>query len=107
MERSPMGRSPMGRSPNGEKRELPKYKCHKEVRAIKISDVTRDPSGVSVTITPAEAGYGPFQIDSDWMRRFNDDEDDMGYFVVYKDGYASWSPSKAFEEGYTLIGDET
>ena len=90
-----------------EQRELPKYKSHKEVWAIKIADATRDPNGVSVTITPAEAGYGPFQVDSDWMRRFDGDESDMGYFVRYEDDYASWSPSKAFEEGYTLIGDET
>jgi hypothetical protein len=26
-----------------------------------------------------------------------------GYFVVYKDGYKSFSPAKAFEEGYTRI----
>ena len=28
------------------------------------------------------------------------------YFVRYADGYESWSPRKAFEEGYGLIGDE-
>ena len=26
-----------------------------------------------------------------------------GYYVVYADGYASFSPSKAFEDGYTRI----
>ncbi len=26
-----------------------------------------------------------------------------GYFVVYKDGYKSFSPAEAFEEGYTRI----
>lgn len=26
-----------------------------------------------------------------------------GYFVVYEDGYESFSPAKAFEEGYTRI----
>lgn len=26
-----------------------------------------------------------------------------GYFVVYKDGYESWSPAEAFEEGYTRV----
>ena len=26
-----------------------------------------------------------------------------GYYVVYEDGYKSFSPSKAFDEGYTLI----
>ncbi len=26
-----------------------------------------------------------------------------GYFVVYEDGYQSYSPAKAFEEGYTRL----
>lgn len=26
-----------------------------------------------------------------------------GYYVVYTDGYVSWSPAKAFEEGYTKV----
>ena len=26
-----------------------------------------------------------------------------GYLVEYEDGYQSWSPKKAFEDGYTLI----
>jgi hypothetical protein len=29
--------------------------------------------------------------------------DDLGYIVCYRDGYTSWSPSKAFEEGHTEI----
>ena len=26
-----------------------------------------------------------------------------GYFVVYEDGYESWSPAGVFEAGYSLI----
>ena len=26
---------------------------------------------------------------------------DPGYYVVYEDGYESWSPTKAFEDGHT------
>jgi len=26
-----------------------------------------------------------------------------GYFVEYEDGYQSFSPAKAFEDGYTLV----
>lgn len=29
--------------------------------------------------------------------------DEPGYHVVYKDGYESWSPKKAFEEGYEAV----
>jgi hypothetical protein len=31
--------------------------------------------------------------------------DDLGYFVVYEDGYQSWSPTEAFEKGYTKRPD--
>ena len=31
-------------------------------------------------------------------------EDEEGYRVVYKDGYESWSPKEAFEDGYKRIG---
>jgi hypothetical protein len=26
-----------------------------------------------------------------------------GYYVLYDDGYESWSPAAAFESGYTLV----
>lgn len=31
-----------------------------------------------------------------------DREDEPGYLVQYSDGYASWSPEKAFEEAYRV-----
>lgn len=30
-----------------------------------------------------------------------------GYYVLYKDGFESWSPSDVFEEGYTELEPET
>lgn len=36
----------------------------------------------------------------------NAGENGDGYLVRYKDGYVSWSPSKAFEEAYCKIGRE-
>jgi len=32
-----------------------------------------------------------------------DDED--GYYVLYPDGYESWSPKATFEEAYRLVSD--
>ena len=29
-----------------------------------------------------------------------------GYYVRYPDGYESWSPAEAFEEGYTLVEEQ-
>ena len=37
----------------------------------------------------------------EWLDKHNPEVG--GYYVVYEDGYKSFSPAKAFEEGYTLI----
>lgn len=80
-------------------REMPRYKCNKEVWALKIAaiEVHEDKSA---TIAPADEGFLPFQTEKGWGERFKGDENDPGYYVQYRDGYTSWSPSKAFEEGY-------
>lgn len=86
--------------------EMPRYKCHKEVWALKIAEI-QDPtqpdceSDGSRIIVPADQGYAPFQVDHDYMRRNKPVVG--GYYVVYDDGYKSFSPAKAFEEGYRLI----
>lgn len=33
-------------------------------------------------------------------------KDEVGYKVVYPDGYVSWSPEKTFEAAYRLVSDE-
>ena len=80
--------------------EMPRYICHKKVHALKIAaiEVNEDKSA---TISPVEEGYAPFTTKPGWAEKFEGTEEDPGYYVVYADGYASWSPSKAFEEGYT------
>ena len=76
-------------------KEMPKYVCHKEVWALKIADVTGN------TITPTEEGYAPFQVPSEMYLRYTPTVGD--YYVVYADGYKSFSPAKAFEEGYSRV----
>ena len=80
-------------------RELPKYGCHKIVHAIKIRDVKSHEKGVE--ITPEEDGYAPFEVDVEYVRKHNPQV--CGYYVVYKDGYKSFSPADVFEDGYKLI----
>ena len=48
-----------------------------------------------------EDGYAPILVDQNFVRRHNPKAGDM--YVAYKDGYASVSPAKAFEDGYTRI----
>lgn len=96
--------------------ELPKYRCHKEVWALKIKEVIvhahTDPNyddKAWFASSDFQGGhllfentrYAPIPFDADWFRKHNPEKG--GYYVVYKDGYKSYSPAKAFEEGYTLI----
>lgn len=88
-------------------RELPKYKCHKEVWALKIKSIVRDgenenrESDGSAIITPEEDFYAPFRVEGSFLHKNKPFVG--GYYVVYKDGYTSFSPADAFESGYTKI----
>lgn len=81
---------------------LPRYRSHKIVQALKIGAIEVNENG-SAKIAPADAGYEPFTTREGWAVRFQGGEDDLGYFVVYPDGFSSWSPTIAFEEGYAKI----
>ena len=87
--------------------EMPRYLCHKKVWALKIAAIKRDGAGEdresdgSAIFTPAEVRYAAFRVGADFMCRHKPEVG--GYYVVYDDGYKSFSPAKAFEEGYTLI----
>lgn len=80
--------------------ELPKYKCHKEVWALKIKQVVTNPDGGWVII-PEEKGYAQFDISNEYYEKHKPEIG--GYYVVYKGGYKSFSPAIAFEEGYSLV----
>lgn len=82
------------------KAAMPKYKCHKEVRALKILEVSRKQDGTA-TLIFEENGYAPFVVSPEYVIRHNPQAG--GYYVVYEEGYASFSPAEAFETGYTRI----
>lgn len=90
--------------------EMPKYKSHKTVWALKIRKIHLDHEDArkegretdgSATITPEETGYAPFKVDRDYLAKHKPTVG--GYYVVYADGYKSFSPAKAFDDGYTRI----
>lgn len=87
---------------SGAAAEMPKYKCHKEVWALKIAAIEIH-EDKSATIAPEDKPFAPFTTEAGWATAFKGSEEDKGYYVVYKDGYKSWSPTKVFEEGYTRI----
>ena len=79
--------------------EMPKYICHKQVWALKIKEIKPIDSDGGIEITPEDEGYAPFYMDGEYAGKHNPEAG--GYYVVYKGGYTSFSPSEAFEEGYT------
>lgn len=82
---------------------MARYKCHKEVDAIKIAAIEIH-EDKSATIAPAHGeNCSPFRTRAGWAERWKGSETDLGYYVVYADGFPSWSPTKAFEEGYSRI----
>lgn len=86
---------------------MPKYKCHKEVHAIKIEDIVpqnwnkpnEETNGNYVLIV--EKPFAPIEVDREWFTKHK--PEGGGYYVIYADGYKSYSPAKAFEDGYTRI----
>lgn len=83
-------------------KELPAYKCHKIVRAAKITEIEKhegDGTGHQTMIF-GEVGAYQFLTDA-WNDRHKPQVG--GYYVVYEDGYTSYSPAEAFESGYTKV----
>ena len=84
--------------------EMPKYKCHKEVWALKIKSVVNAPPTCPenwAALEIEDEGFAPVTVDDKFMAKHKPEAG--GYYVVYADGYKSYSPAKAFEDGYTRI----
>lgn len=81
--------------------EMPRYVCHKTVHALKLGGVGPKERDGSAFLYPSEKTYAPFRVSADYMTKHNPHVG--GYYVVYKDGYVSFSPADAFEGGYTRI----
>ncbi len=85
---------------------MPRYQCHKKVWALKIKKVTqeREQSGDGIinraVLEFCEEGYAPITVDQEFIARCPMIHAG-GYYVVYEDGYKSFSLAKAFEDGYT------
>lgn len=76
--------------------QMPRYKCHKEVWALQIDYIN---GGAELCFK--DRRYADMYVGPAWVDKFNPQPG--GYLVVYADGYRSYSPAKAFEEGYTLV----
>lgn len=83
--------------------EMPRYVCHKTVRALKVHTGPRHLTQEFVRLIPEDKRFGEFLVHESWCQKRN--VKDVGYYVVYEDGYDSWSPVEAFEKGYTPIAE--
>ena len=95
---------------DGVEKEMPKYQSYKQVWALKIksivfdSDLAKDSNREtdgSAIITSEEEGYSPFKVNNAYCHKHKPQVG--GYYVMYDDGYESWSPAEAFEGGYIKI----
>lgn len=76
---------------------MDRYRSHKIVEAGKIIEIRptelqlvfKDNAGVTVSAS--------------YMHKHKPQVG--GYYVLYDDGYQSWSPAEAFETGYTKVVD--
>lgn len=62
---------------------------------------TRGSGPLKTFIVPEEAGFAPVEISQSYLEKHQPCVG--GYYVVYEDGYLSFSPAEAFESGYTRI----
>lgn len=79
---------------------MPQYQSHKKVGALKIKAVLVDEGGVGIQFEAP--GFAVCAFTNDQLKNKPTPQAGM-YMVVYQDGYRSFSPGDAFEEGYTLV----
>lgn len=88
--------------------QFPQYRSHKIVRAAIIEAITPKPETNNVELVVSypnavahDGSTDKVYVDKDWPEKRGAEVG--SYFVVYSDGYTSFSPAEQFEEGYTLI----
>lgn len=86
---------------------LAKWKCHKVVASGLIEAI--NPGGATdgfvLSVRQADGSLADTPVPAEIFAR-GAPEPGQAYLVDYQDGYRSWSPKKAFEEGYTRIEEK-
>ena len=81
---------------------MQKYKSHKVVEAAKIESIEKLEDGRDRCLLHYGNYHGEHVVVShNYMNKHTPQVG--GYYVRYPDGYESWSPAQAFEEGYTAV----
>lgn len=91
---------------------MQRYRCYKLVDAdLIVGSYTREEWPEQMAI-PADAAHGIRLQGGEWVNLTTKEVarhvPEVGeYFVVYRDGYRSFSPAKEFEDGYTPLLEES
>lgn len=85
--------------------EVPRFRSHKVVEALRITGIepTAEDGTVGILVTNPAGEASRVETAPGWQLKHLPDVG--GYLVNYADGYLSYSPATAFEEGYTLISE--
>lgn len=82
---------------------LASWRSHKVVQAGKIKAISAEKGVIAeLEVQMADGNVTVVKPSEKLFARGNAEVGD--YLVLYGDGYVSWSPALAFEEGYTLLG---
>ena len=79
---------------------MPLYRSHKIVRGAPVVERQVDDNIVAVCLP--DGSTLDVDVPPDLFDRIKGPD---GYLVEYEDGYLSWSPSEAFESGYTRVDE--
>lgn len=81
---------------------LTRYKCHKEVQAMRIWSIVLSDCATYISLGGLD-GSIRMDVSPSWNEKHQPSIG--GYYVLYEDGYESYSPAKAFEDGYSTMED--
>lgn len=76
---------------------MPLYRCHEQVRALKIKNIYRHRNG-DVTLSFELAAFAPMRLDPEYASRIM--PGDTGYLVEDVDGFKSWTSTRSFEKRF-------
>lgn len=85
----------------GTSTEMPKYKCHKEIWALKIKRVEISSASAEIyelIFESEDVQYAPREVPAKYIEEYNPQPG--GYFIIER-GCASYSSGDVFEEDYT------
>lgn len=82
-------------------RQMPRYQCHKKVHALKINSIRPNRTADNGSVLCDVEDWPTLCLSAEFVAKHNPQAG--GYYVIYEDGYASFSPAEAFENGYTRL----